>query len=74
MECIQERMTQQEYNKMYHQKHKEEKIEKLGQKVKCECGCEVAKWNYSRHKKSRVHQQGMEIINLKNKILSQKLA
>lgn len=70
MECAQERMTQQEYNKMYHQKHKEEKIEKLGQKVKCECGCECAKWNHSRHKKSRVHQQAMEIIQLRQQLMN----
>ena len=41
-----------EYHKQYRLKHKE----KLREKIKCECGCIIKQCNFSRHKRSKKHQ------------------
>jgi len=50
-------------NKQYREQHKEELREKGRQKVTCECGCDVAKYNLSRHRKSPKHHLLMEKLN-----------
>jgi len=52
-----------EYKKQYREQHKEELREKGRQKVTCECGCDVAKYNLSRHRKSPKHFLLMEKLN-----------
>jgi len=52
-----------EYKKQYREQHREELREKGRQKVTCECGCDVAKYNLSRHRKSPKHFLLMEKLN-----------
>ena len=51
-----------EYNKQYRIDNKEKIREQRNKKIKCVCGCEVAQWCFSRHKKTQKH---IEIINAK---------
>lgn len=43
--------------KIYREQNKDKIAEKRAEKVKCACGCEVAKYNLSRHNKSQKHQE-----------------
>jgi len=52
-----------EYNKQYREQHRDEHNEKKRQKVTCECGCDVVKYNLSRHRKSPKHFLLMEKLN-----------
>ena len=52
-----------EKSNQYNEQHKEELREKGRQKVTCECGCDVAKYCLSRHRKSPKHFLIMEKLN-----------
>jgi len=61
----------QEYNKEYYELHKEKKKEqvkeyqknnKLNEKVKCECGCEIVKQHLKRHQATKKHLDKMKKI------------
>jgi|TARA_B110001450_G_C17526396_1_gene442753 hypothetical protein len=52
-----------EQKKQYREQHREEIKEKKRQKVTCECGCDVVKYNLSRHRKSPKHHLLMEKLN-----------
>jgi len=49
-----------EQKKQYYEQHRDEIKEKKRQKVTCECGCDVTKYNLSRHRKSPKHHLRME--------------
>lgn len=53
--CKEWNKNNQEYFKKYYEKNKEYIIEYRSQKITCECGCEITKWNLSRHIKSQKH-------------------
>jgi len=44
-----------EIGKQYYENNKELILEKIAEKVTCECGCIVRKGNLTRHKKSNKH-------------------
>lgn len=44
-----------ERDKEYYEKNREEIKKKQKQKIECECGCFVTRWNISRHRKSPRH-------------------
>ena len=48
-------------------------LEKLSERIQCECGFVTARCNLSRHKKSHVHIDKMEKIN-RIKVLKEELA
>ena len=55
-----------EYNenkKQYYEQHRDEIREKRRQRVTCECGCDVAKYCLSRHRKTTKHILLMEKLN-----------
>jgi len=61
----------QEYKKEYYELHKEKlqerhkeyrKNNKLNEKVKCECGCEIVKQNLKQHQASKKHLDKMKKI------------
>ena len=47
-----------EYSKQYYRENKEQ----MAQKIICECGIEISKYNLARHKKSKPHQDKMNQI------------
>ena len=47
----------------YYEQHKDEYNKKRRQKITCECGCDVAKYNLSRHRKTTKHILLMEKLN-----------
>ena len=59
----QNRDEHKEKKKQYREQHKEELREKGRQKVTCECGCDVAKYCLSRHRKTTKHILLMEKLN-----------
>jgi len=52
-----------EIQKQYRIDNKEKISEKFKQKVTCDCGCIVTRYNLTRHKKTKKHLDCMEIIN-----------
>jgi len=52
-----------EKKKQYYEQNRDEIKEKNRQKVTCECGCDVVKYNLSRHRKSPKHFLLMEKLN-----------
>jgi len=52
-----------EQKKQYREQHRDEINEKFRQKVTCECGCVVNKYNLSRHRKTTKHILLMEKLN-----------
>jgi len=42
-------------DKEYYENNKEKILEKMKEKITCECGDYITKWNISRHKKSQRH-------------------
>jgi hypothetical protein len=50
-----------EYNKEYHQKNREQISEKKKEKVTCECGRTVRKSDLPKHKRSKVHQNYIDL-------------
>jgi len=52
-----------EYKKQYREQHREELREKGRQKVTCECGCDVAKYCLTKHRKTTKHILLMEKLN-----------
>jgi hypothetical protein len=60
------KLTQAEYQKQYHEKNKDKLTEYATTLIECECGLQVTNRHHSRHKKSAKHNQIMDIIN-KNK-------
>lgn len=47
---------QRAYNKSYYEKHREHILEKIKEKMKCDCcGCYVNRGNFHKHKKSTKH-------------------
>lgn len=49
------------YHKEYYQNNKEKILQKMKEKVKCECGCIVNKDNLKRHQRSKKH---INLLNL----------
>ena len=56
-------LTMSEYMKQYREQNRDEINEKQRQKVTCECGCDVAKYYLSVHRKSKKHHLLMEKLN-----------
>ena len=52
-------------NKKWYEENKEEKLAKDRVVITCECGCEIAKGNHWKHKKSKKHEKLMEAKNKK---------
>lgn len=55
-----------EYHRKYYHDHKEDILPKLKEKVKCECGKKVTKYNLSRHKKTKTHKLLIKLKELEN--------
>lgn len=53
------------YNNTYYQSHKAQILEKVNQPIQCElCNCSTAKSNWSKHIKTKKHEQNMKIKEL----------
>jgi len=52
------------YNKWYHN-HKDKVLNKLKEKVICECGLELTKSSIRKHKMTKIHKSVMLLIPLK---------
>ena len=52
-----------EYDKQYREQRKDELREKRKQKVTCECGCIVTRYDLAQHRRSKKHINLMEKLN-----------
>jgi hypothetical protein len=50
-------------NKKYYQANKERLLQRVGEKVECECGAIVRRDKCARHKRSAKHTTRMELFN-----------
>lgn len=60
-----EKEKRAEIDKKIYEKNKEKLNKKRSEKIKCECGCEIARRNLYSHKKTKKHILAMEEINNK---------
>ena len=51
---------QKQYQQQYRNENKANLAEKMKQKIECECGCILQKWNLSKHKKTKKHQNWIQ--------------
>jgi len=57
------REQQNKKQKEYYEANKEELNARAGERIKCECGCEVARGSIASHRKSEKHKKKMLVIN-----------
>ena len=50
-----------EYDKQYRETNKEKLNEKAREKIQCECGCMISRDHISKHRKSKKHQELIQI-------------
>ena len=50
-------------NREYYEANKDKVNARAIEKIKCECGCEIARTNVTRHRKSEKHKNKMLVIN-----------
>lgn len=48
----------------YYKEHKQSILNRLNEKVKCGCGCNVSKVNMPKHLRTSKHKQIMEMIEV----------